>query len=204
MKILPFLLYMLWVFSLAALPTEQDRIRYGGQMNEAFQLQSRGKTREAYAKFKGAYQEALSLGENRERLFLIQELFVWYRQFGYSLGIMSEPAKCTGEEPRCASRSMRSRGWNRSEDNTRRSEWGNDPIQGGKIRDAMLGFGELISAVLMITIGTPPVKIFGATVAWDGFGRIWNACNGLYVDYECAALQRLRDLEAEAKALPSP
>ncbi len=193
--------FLFFTISLVALPNEQETMLYGNQIYDAFVLQSQGRTREAFNLFKIAYQRALALGENRERLFLLKELFIWYRKFGYSLGIMSEPAKCTGEELKSFRNSMRLNLHN-SSTNSYQSEWGKNPIQSGKVRDAMLGFGELISAALLITVGSPPVKVFGATVAWDGFTRIWNACNGLYVDYECVALQRLKALEIDAKALP--
>jgi hypothetical protein len=185
----------------AATPTDQQREWYGTKIYEAFQMQAQGQTREAYYHFKKAYDDAINLGEDRKKLFSLNELFIWYRKYGYSLGITIQPSNCTGEikERTKSSRAIGILGTNKGY----QSEWGKDPIQAGKIRDVVFGFGEIISSVLMITIGTPPVKAFGLTVGWDGFNRIWSACNGLYVDQECDALKRLREIESQAKKIKS-
>lgn len=182
----------------AAEPKEQDRVRYGTKMYEAFITQSLGKTREAFYQFRDAYQEALKLGESNRKLFAIQELFIWYRKYGYSLGFMKTPADCVGEVLPSPGRQFDLSTANPSR---YQSEWGNDPIQSGKIREVMVAVGEIISSVFLISIGTPPIKLLGGSVCWDGFTRLWNACNGLAVDYECAALQRLKELEEKTKNL---
>lgn len=192
--------FILFCCSVIAVPTEYEKSRYGNKIYEAFLLQANGKTREAYNLFKSGYQGALSSGEDKRRMFVIQELFIWYRKYGYSLGIMSVPSNCSGEVFK-AGRNADQNGNNQYSSQPYQSEWGKDPIQSGKIRDAMVGFSEIISAALMFAVGTPQMKAFAFPVGWDGFTRIWGACNSLYVDYECQALSRLKEIEQEARAI---
>lgn len=199
-KLILFLSIIAPLIGFCSIASIEQRMQYGQILHEAFTLQSYGKTREAYYTFKKGYDYAIECGEDRKKLFSIQSLFIWYRKYGYSLGIMIKPSGCTGEVLDNVSRKKHANS-NLSKANRYESEWGNDPIQAAKIRDLVFGFGEVISAAFMLYVGSPPIKAVGVTAAADGFTRIWNACNGLYTDRECAALQRLKEVEDEIKSI---
>src|SRR5690554_3680968 len=84
-------------FYLSALPTEAEKKSYAEQIKTAFELQSIGETRKAFYLFKNAYQSALRSGMSRSILAPLEELFVWYRVYGYSCGLTAAPANCAGE-----------------------------------------------------------------------------------------------------------
>ena len=66
-------------------------------MYNAFLLQSIGETKIAYYCFKGSFQYAKEIGENLNKLNSIYELFVWYRKYGFSCGVMLKPSFCINE-----------------------------------------------------------------------------------------------------------
>ncbi len=84
-------------FSAVCLPSETERKSYSDQIKTAFELQSIGESRKAFYVFKNAYQSALQSGMPASTLAPLQELFIWYRKYGFSCGLTSSPSQCIGE-----------------------------------------------------------------------------------------------------------
>jgi hypothetical protein len=176
---------------------ENLRKKYATQMHEAFILQSKGHTTRAYYHFKSARQQALANGESPAKVRLIEDLFGWYRKHGYSLKLMPKPSGCTDESRSCFSLSSPQI---LATVPDYKSEWGNDPVQAGRVRDFMFGVGEVISGVLCISIGSFTVKAGGLTMLTDGLLRMWNSGNQAWTEHEMARIE-FKKWEARAKAL---
>jgi hypothetical protein len=73
------------------------RESYAKKIEGSFVLQSIGRTREAFYQFKAGYQEAIAAGEAKKKLKVLDELFKWYRRYGYSAGVLFQPSDCTDE-----------------------------------------------------------------------------------------------------------
>jgi hypothetical protein len=61
---------------------ESVRRNYALKFHEAFILQSSGLSTKAFYLFKDAYNEALAAGETPAKVYLMDELFRWYRTHG--------------------------------------------------------------------------------------------------------------------------
>ena len=185
---------------LCAKIAQSTRSEYASKMHQAFALQSVGKATQAFFLFQEGYQQAIQAGESLARVEAIHQLFYWYRKYGSSLKLMVAPSGISDEYRRPRLRSNLS---------NYESEWGKSPEQAGRVRDLMFAFGEIISAVLCVTIATPPIgAVVGGGLFWDGVFRIWNSVNELIVLHEISLrddpVQALKKWEITAqRAVPS-
>jgi hypothetical protein len=169
--------------------SESCKQSYAKKMEEGFFLQSVGKTRQAFFRFKEGYQEALKLGESPQKLAVINDLFVWYRTYGYSAGIMLHPANFGGE--------FRSHSLLNSQNRFGRdpgnfdSEWGKSPEQAKHIRQFMLGVGMFISGILAVSVNPPLFGPTGKTLCISGFTQMYLGLSNGYAEWE----QRVREVQ---------
>lgn len=173
-----FLLLCLTASSFFGRIPESTKLEYATKMYEGFILQSVGKARAAFYTFKDGYQQALQAGESTEKLEAINQLFLWYRHYGSFLHLMATPSGISDEY--CSySYAPLARIPNYE------SEWGNNPTQAARMRDLMFGFGEVISGVFCVIVGSPPIKFsVGLPMFIDGSCRIWSTLNMAWAEYE--------------------
>jgi len=175
-KILTFLILIV-PFLTYANSSEEVRKKYAEQINNAFQLQSLGKTTLAYYAFRDGYQLALKNGESVTKLATLEKLFGWYRTYGYSCGLLTKPSGITTEYT------------NRHLKKT----YDFDPHQQKIIRDFLCGVGFLVSGVFCIVINPPLLGRFGITFVASGFKYIYESVDDMIEDYQ-EKKQRLTEL----------
>ena len=162
-----------------AQPSEEARKNYSDRIQKAFELQSQGKTRLAFYTFRDAYQAAIKSGESPAKLAPLEELFVWYRTYGFDSGVMKDPAACAGEY---------------------RSSTGYvqlkklDPQQQKIIRDFLYGVGCIVSGVFCLTVSTPLSGKFGTTLVMGGCNYMYNSISAMIEDHE-KRIARIAELD---------
>ncbi len=172
--------------NLLAQPTEEERKGYVEAICKAFELQSLGKTRQAFYAFKNVYQAALKNGESPAKLALLEELFIWYRIYGYDSGVMAEPSGCREEH-----RSYRS-----FDDFEEIREL--DPHQQKMIREFLYGVGSLVSGIFCVTVAPPVTGRFGATLIVGWIKCMFSAINSMMEDHELK-MKRIAELDKIVK-----
>lgn len=197
---LRFLLFILVTFvskaSFALSVSADIRREYAIKFHEAFVLQSTGETRRAYYCFKTAQQLAQKAGESRYKIQLMNDLFVWYRTYGYAMGVMSKESGCA-EEYRSSQKMAISlfpkTPLARIPDYY--SEWGNTPEQAALIREFMLGVGETIAGVFCVSVSGGLGTLVGGTLIVDGPRRMFVSLNNGWSDYErsCIEFKQLQE-----------
>ena len=166
----------LFLHALVAEIPEALRKEYGSKMHTAFIQQSVGKATQAFYTFQKAYRGAQEAGESLKKLNAINGLFIWYRRYGSSVGLISGPSNISNEYR--TSMHIRS-------PFSYNSEFGNDPEQAARIRDFLFGVGETISGILCVRIAPPPVNVtLGLPLLSDGIFRMWNSLNYAWAHYE--------------------
>lgn len=163
------LTFLFLSFGLFARPTEQDRIRYSEGIQKAFELQFAGKTRMAFYAFRDVYQTALKNGECPAKLAAIEELFVWYRKYGFDTGLLKEPANCQGE-------------WRSDASMNNHSVF--TPRQEKIMRDFLYGVGCMVSGIFCVTVNTPISGKFGASLVLSGGKCMYDAISAMIEDHE--------------------
>ncbi len=177
--------------------SNESRREYAIKFHEAFVLQSIGSTRKAYYCFKIAQQLAQKAGESSQKIQIMNDLFVWYRKYGYSLRIMSCSSGCSGEfDPYFPSAFIRYPPLARIPDY--HSEWGNTPEQAALIREFMLGVGETISGIFCVTVSSGLGAGVGITLTLDGMRRMFVTLNDAWLSHEKALLE-LKQWEEKTK-----
>lgn len=174
------------------------RTNYAQRMYNSFLIQSIGETRTAYYCFKSAFQDAQKAGVNPKKLALMNDLFIWYRKFGWSCGFMTRPAHCTGE---CTAAYPVATLNQIEEENTIQpqvnylSEWAKSPQGGKHIRNFMLGVAELGAVVFGLSLQTPFGFALAGFAGQDSFSRCFNSLNEGYADYQEFYQERIRELK---------
>ena len=163
--------------------SQQLRDTYSARMYEGFILQSQGKSTLAFYYFDSARDEAKKAGESPLKLAAIEQLFGWYRMYGSALNLFyKKPVGTDRIHGEYKARYSHPMGVDKYEGYE--SEWGKTPEQAARMRDFMLGVGEVISGVFCATVGTP----FGGTLSFclwtDGFSRMYNSLNYLWAGHE--------------------
>jgi len=188
---------------------EAKRRSYAMKFHEAFILQSSGLSTKAFYLFKDAYNEAIAAGESPLKVYLMDDLFRWYRTHGSWMGlfgreptgndrIVSSPFKyCAGAISQGFSDSPLA-----NIPNYYSSEWGKTPEQAGHIRMFMFGVAQTISGIFLITCGGPVLAAAGPGVIGAGIGCMFVGLNSAYTDYERACLD-LKAIEEKAKQVGS-
>ena len=138
---------------------------------------------------------AQKAGESTQKLRLLNELFVWYRKYGYSLGVMSTPSGCSDEY--------------QSEDQPRRvsafhlpslfvplaripdyhSEFGNTPEQAAQVREFLFAIGETVSGIFCITLSGGIIYGTGFTLVIDGAKRMFFILSNMWTQHERSLLE---------------
>ncbi len=169
---------------------EEIRKEYALKFHEAFIFQSMGATRRAYYCFKTAQQLAQKAGESRHNLQVMKDLFVWYRTYGYAMGVMSKESSCTEEYRPTHKMALSVLPKIRlAQFPDYHSEWGNTPEQAAKIREFMLGVGETISGIFCVTVSCGWGALIGGTLLLDGPRRMVISMNDAWCDYERSCIE---------------
>ena len=149
-----------------------------------------GATRRAYYCFKTAQQLAQKAGESSRNIQLMSDLFVWYRTYGYTMGVMSKESGCVEE---CRSfHKMAIPLFPKillAQIPDYYSEWGNTPEQAANIREFMLGIGETISGIFCITVSGGLGAAVGVTLLIDGPRRMFVSMNDAWCDHERSCIE---------------
>ncbi len=181
-------LAVIFLFLFISSPTyarasEEQRKACAEEMQKAFELQSRGQTRQAFYTFKHAYQLAQQNGESPATLSTLEELFIWYRKYGYDCGLMTEPANCSGE--------YRS---------GQRQDYGAnfDPHQRKMMRDFLYGVGSVVSGVLCLTVRSTFTGKFGVSFIVGGGKCMYDAISAMIEDHD-KRLERISELDKITK-----
>ncbi|MDE3056009.1 MAG: hypothetical protein KGI80_04905 [Verrucomicrobiota bacterium] len=200
----PSLLLLLLLLS-SVQASENTRIKCIDQLRLAFELQTHAKSYEAScyncALFNCAEEQLAKMREPKERLIAIRSLWLWYRMYGYSCGLLQYPVQSPDEYiPRrkashCAALNIGTDAYTSA-----------DPKQQRCLRDFLLGVGMTISGVFCVTVNPPVSGPLGIPLIFGGFGYMWSALNELVVNEQekqirLKELQLLRD-QAEKAAAP--
>jgi hypothetical protein len=201
-----FLFFITSIFSEVPLATRKE---YAQKLFDAFALQNEGFSTQAFFSFSNAFQQGIQAGESAAKLQIVADLFYWYRRYGTHLQIFStKPSgnnRITDEylggnckKHRSSKHALPLFGQDRY------SEWGNDPQQAKKVRELMLGIGQVISGIFVVSVtaySAPIVNpLFGAGLISAGTIMIWNSLNDLWTDHE-VELFELQQLTNRAKAV---
>ncbi len=172
------------------------RKEYANHFYQAFLLQSRGQSTNAFCQFQSAYETAKQAGENNQRLSIIKQLFEWYRMYGSSLRLFytnpSGQDRIIGEYRKPF---YKSPGYY--------SEFGNSPEQSAIIREFMLGVAETISGVFCVVAGSGVVSPAGIGLTIDGSRRILLTLNNLWTEHQKALVDLRKWEENTQKAISS-
>lgn len=155
-------------------------------MLQAFELQSMGNSTLAFYTFKDAYQYALANGESPQKLAPLNDLFIWYRKYGYSSGVTLVPSDCTDEF-----RSAQS-----YEKKPRHSSF--TPQQEKLTRDFLFGVGQVISGIYSIALNPPILGRFGVPLVMSGLKYMYDAVSSMIKDQREKTV-RLKELEVFQK-----
>lgn len=171
---------------------------YTDQMYNAFLIQSIGETRLSYRIFKNAYQGAQQAGESMAKLKVMNEIFVWYRTYGWSCRVMARPANCQGEYYCHSSDENDTYDANiPKEDYQYESEWGKNPDQAKHIRQFVFGIAEVISGIFIVTVGRVIPQSFGWGLIGGGISHMVTSLNTEWAEQEKRTLE-LKQIEHRA------
>lgn len=192
---LTFFYLFLQIIPLSSAPPQIPKENYVQRIYNSFLLQSVGETRMAYYTFKRAYQDAQQNGESQKRLNTIHSLFLWYRKYGWTLGLSTQPANCAGEFG--SSLSLDSVPFNVNNttetapfnSNYYLSEWGRNPTQSKHLRNFIFGVAEITVGVFAVTLSTPLGNVIAGVTLYNGFTRCWDSLNNAWEDYELQLLE---------------
>lgn len=164
---------------------EHIKKEYALNLNKGFEVQSYGESTQATYYFERGYEAAKKAGEPVAKLEAIRQLFVWYRTYGYYLGLMRKDPKIFGQyigsgrystETYFPRRIMHS--------------YGKNPEKDAKSRDFVLGVSEILSGILCFWLVPPPYKIpLGAYLVEQGFNRAWDASNALMLQRDISIME---------------
>lgn len=179
----------------AATISDQAKQEYGHQLLNAFTFQSEGLSTTAMFHFEQGYDKAIKAGESVKKLEAIRQLFVWYRTYGYYLGLMTKNPNIVGQySGRTALNSLNAHQ--------------RDPELNGKRREYLFGVAEIMSGVLCFWYMPPTQKLtLGAPLVFDGGKRIFNAANYALIQKEKAILElekRINQLNSVAECNQCP
>ena len=145
-------------------------------------IQSRGDSTSAFCYFDVGCEKAQKAGENPHKVNLLRQYFVWYRTYGYFLGLISQPTGIIGEYKGYSRGSLEAVSWNRS-----------SPERNAKIRDFLFGISEVITGTVCVYfLPSWEAKLaFGAPLIYSGVERVWESANSLWLQNDIA-LQELK------------
>ncbi len=193
-KIFIVIAVFIMLFPLDVKASEEERLKCINNLRLAFELQSHAKTYlDSYSNcvlFNGAEAQLKKLGEPKHRLKAVHNLWLWYRMYGYSMGLLENPVQSPDEYiPRWKSFDM-------SKDNH-----GMDYNQQRWVRDFLTGVGLTISGIFCLTVGSQVMGKFGVSLVMTGGGYMYNSINNIMVDYQekQARLQELSALQKQAE-----
>jgi len=193
-----------------------SRQNYVQRMYNAFLIQSIGETRIAYLVFNNAFQDAKNAGESPKKLEVMNQLFIWYRKFGWYCDLMLYPSGCTDEYGNSLFQTHRE-----SENDYFRNcihpknrplsqyakeidyqnEWKKDPRREKHVRNYFIGTAELMVGLFCLANLSTPVGLIGfaaTAVGSDGISRIINSLNDAYSDRK-DCMRELEKIDKKAK-----
>jgi len=182
-------------YSVCAQIPEKIKSEYGADFQNAFKFQSEGMSTHAMYYFEQGCMKAMKAGEFPNKIEAIRHLFVWYRTYGYFLGLMTKDPLICGQYAGGGKYSC-----NYGPPRTTLN-YGTNPEREGKVRDYLFGVTEMLSGVLCIWLGPLPYKAVGVGMVIDGGQRVWDAGNSLWIERDISLLElnkRIEELKAAA------
>lgn len=168
---------------------EAIKKEYGNMLYSGFLLQAEGLSTSAFCQFDLGCEKALQAGESPRKIESIRQLFVWYRTYGYHLGLIAKNPNITGQYYRRLS--SHSNHWNLLP-----PPHANPEVNANR-REYLFGVGEILSGVLCCWIMPPPAKLrVGLPLVVDGGKRVFNAVNFAIMQKDIAAIELEKRLEA--------
>lgn len=141
----------------------------------AFQLQGNARSYldsyNACVVFNSAKAKLLNMGEPQCKINAIQDLWAWYRTYGYNCGLMLASVKCPGE-------------YISDKKYISKTSYGSnlDPKQQQMMRDFLFGVGQVVSGVFCMVVAAPVGGLFGTTLVASGVGFMWASVNSMVTD----------------------
>jgi len=175
---------------LFANPSDKTREMYAKEILTAFQLQGMEERHAnlALIAFNDGVKLALTNGESPAKIRALQDLFFWYRRYGYHGGLLKFPSGCQNE-------------YQVSTKFPKLSKYSNlDPHQQKLIKDFLLGVGSTISSVFCAVVYPPIGGKLAIPLISFGIGKMWDALNEMWQDNQEKKL-RLEELENLQKKL---
>lgn len=161
---------------------EAVKKEYALDIYRAFELQSQGQSTTAFCSFDIGYEKAKKVGFSSKKLESLKNLFVWYRTYGYFLGIIARPTGIIGEYRGSLTRNCS-------------FTYGETPEKNAKIRDFLFGVSELIAGTACVYfLPTFETKLaFGTPLIYSGTNRIWTSLNEIWLqnDISMAELKKV-------------
>jgi hypothetical protein len=174
--------------------SEIERIKNIDNLRLAFELQCHAKSYlDSYNNcvlFNSAEAQLEKLGEPKHRLAATRNLWLWYRKYGYSIGLLENPVQSPDEYlPQKKSYRFAK---DYKDMNTHEQRW---------TRDFLTGVGMTISGIFCITVHPPVLGKFGVALVMTGGGYMYNAVNNMWVDSQekNARLRELTELQKRAE-----
>jgi hypothetical protein len=134
--------------------------------------------------FEQGAMKAIKAGEFPHKIDAIRNLFVWYRTYGYFLGLIKKDPKIFGQ--------YIGNGRYSSLPRPRKVtlNYGTDPEHDAKARNFVLGVGEILSGLICFWVVPSPYKIpAGVYLVDKGFDRAWEAANDLWLQKDISLLE---------------
>lgn len=184
-----FCFFIISFFLLKLESKEDERLMRINQLRLAFELQSCSRSyEESYSNcvlFNCAQDRLIQLNESKEKLDSIRNLWLWYRMYGYSCGLLSYPVQSPDE--------YKGR-YKKCSVGTQDSNEKLDPKERKNLRDFLAGVGLTISGVFCVTVSPPVAGPFGRPMIMSGFTYMFHAVSNMILDKD-EKLARLSELE---------
>lgn len=165
--------------------SETAKKEYGHDFNLAFAYQSEGKSTHATYYFEQGCMKAMKAGETPQKIEAIRKLFVWYRTYGYFLGIIKNDPNIIGQYIGNGRYST----YNGPPIQFQYLGYGRNPEKDARVREYLFGVVQILSGMLCIWLGPPPVKAVGAYLVTEGVDRAWDTLNSAWLQKDIALIE---------------
>jgi hypothetical protein len=127
--------------------------------------------------------KAMKAGESSQKIEAIRKLFVWYRTYGYYLGLIKKDPHIFGQYAGGGNYSSYS-GPPRLSLN-----YGTNPERDAKTREFVLGVSEMLTGILCVWLAPIQYKAIGPWIFYSGYNRALEAGNALWVQKDISMLE---------------
>jgi hypothetical protein len=170
------------------------------QLKMAFELQGFARTYlDSYSTcvlFNTAQERLELLGEPKEKLSAVRNLWLWYRMYGYSCGLLQNSVKSPDEYKPRYRRSL-----------AIEREFGEtfDPKEKKYLRDFLAGVALSISGIFCLAVNPPIGGAFGRPLITSGFSFMFYALSNMMLegDEKQARIAELENLQKQAETASS-